>query len=95
MNWAGLEPDRKGDINEWLLAEYDYAIDRAHEAGLQVLMPIADGVPYWASADPAKYVNGGGTPNWEVTYRPQRMSDYGDFVRFVVGHFAPEASSPT
>jgi hypothetical protein len=23
-------------------------------------------------------------------YRPQRMSDYGDFVRFVVGHFAPK-----
>ena len=53
-------------------------------------MPIADGVPYWASADPAKYVDGGGTPRWEVTYRPQRMSDYGDFVRFVVGHFAPK-----
>jgi hypothetical protein len=90
VNWAGLEPDRKGEINEWLLAEYDYAIDRAHEAGLQVLMPIADGVPYWASADPARYVDGGGTPRWEVTYRPQRMSDYGDFVRFVVGHFAPK-----
>jgi polysaccharide biosynthesis protein PslG len=89
-NWAGLEPDRKGDVNEWLLAEYDYAIDRAHEAGLQVLMPIADGVPYWASADPARHVDGGGTPRWEVTYRPQRMSDYGDFVRFVVGHFAPK-----
>lgn len=90
VNWASLEPDRRGDVNEWLLAEYDYAIDRAHEAGLQVLMPIADGVPYWASADPAKYVDGGGAPRWEVTYRPQRMSDYGDFVRFVVGHFAPK-----
>ncbi|HET6695732.1 MAG TPA: cellulase family glycosylhydrolase [Gaiellaceae bacterium] len=90
VNWAGLEPDRKGEINEWLLAEYDYAIDRAQEAGLQVLMPIADGVPYWASADPARYVDGGGTPRWEVNYRPQRMSDYGDFVRFVVGHFAPK-----
>jgi polysaccharide biosynthesis protein PslG len=90
VNWAGLEPDRQGEINEWLLAEYDYAIDRAHEAGLQVLMPIADGVPYWASADPARYVDAGGTPRWEANYRPQRMSDYGDFVRFVVGHFAPK-----
>jgi polysaccharide biosynthesis protein PslG len=90
VNWAGLEPDHKGEINEWLLAEYDYAIDRAHEAGLQVLMPIADGVPYWASDDPGKYVDGYGTPRWEVTYRPQDVSDYGDFVRFVVGHFAPK-----
>jgi polysaccharide biosynthesis protein PslG len=89
VNWAGLEPDRKGEINQRLLAEYDYAIESAHEAGLRVLMPIADGVPYWASADPARHVDGDGTPRWEVTYRPQRMSDYGDFVRFVVDHFAP------
>jgi polysaccharide biosynthesis protein PslG len=87
VNWAGLEPDGKGVVNEWLLAEYDYAIDRAHAAGLQVLMPIADGVPYWASADPAKGVDAEGNRRWEVTYRPLRASDYGDFVRFVVEHF--------
>lgn len=86
-NWAGLEPDAKGDLNEWLLADYDYAVDRAVEAGLQVLMPIADGVPYWASADPAKHV-AGGARSWEVTYRPTRASDYGDIVRFVVERYA-------
>src|SRR5262245_15427679 len=42
VNWAGLEPDGKGNVNEWLLAEYDYAVAQAHAAGLQVLMPIAD-----------------------------------------------------
>lgn len=88
VNWAGLEPDGKGVVNEWLLAEYDYAIDRAHAAGIQVLMPIADGVPYWASADPAKRVDGQGNRQWEVTYRPTRASDYGDLVRFVVEHFS-------
>jgi polysaccharide biosynthesis protein PslG len=87
VNWAGLEPDAKGDVNEWLLAEYDYAVDRAHAAGIRVLMPIADGVPYWASADPAKHVNGEGR-QWEVMYRPARVSDYGDIVRFVVEHFS-------
>ena len=88
VNWAGLEPDRKGDVDEWLLAEYDYAIERAHAAGLQVLMPIADGVPYWASADPEKHVDSGGERRWEVTYRPTRASDYGDAVRLVVEHFS-------
>ena len=73
-------------MNEWLLAEYDYAVAQAHAAGLQVLMPIADGVPYWASADPAKH-RGPDGPSWEATYRPARPSDYGDAVRFVVGHF--------
>jgi polysaccharide biosynthesis protein PslG len=87
VNWAGLEPDGKGLVNEWLLAEYDYAIDKAHAAGIQVLMPISDGVPYWASADPAKHVDGQGNRQWEVTYRPTRASDYGDVVRFVVEHF--------
>ena len=75
-------------MNDWLLAEYDYAIERAHAAGLQVLMPIADGVPYWASADPDKHVDAGGERRWEVTYRPARASDYGDAVRFVVEHFS-------
>ena len=88
VNWAGLEPNGKGVVNERLLAEYDYAIDRAHAAGIQVLMPIADGVPYWASADPAKHVDGEGNRQWEVTYRPTRASDYGDVVRFVVEHFS-------
>jgi hypothetical protein len=88
VNWAGLEPDRKGDVNEWLLAEYDYAIAKAHEAGLQVLMPIADGVPYWASADPEKRVDSAGERRWEITYRPARAADYGDAVRFVVDHFS-------
>ena len=62
VNWAGLEPDRRGDVNEWLLAEYDYAVAQAHAAGIQVLMPISDGVPYWASADPARRRSGGGFP---------------------------------
>jgi hypothetical protein len=88
VNWAGLEPDAKGDVNHWLLAEYDYAVTRAREAGLEVLMPIADGVPYWASADPAKEVMPSGERRWEVTYRPTRASDYGDIVRFVVEHFS-------
>jgi hypothetical protein len=88
VNWAGLEPDAKGDVNEWLLADYDYAVEQALAAGLEILMPIADGVPYWASADPEKrVVNGART--WEVTYRPTRASDYGDVVRFVVERYAP------
>jgi hypothetical protein len=74
-------------VNEWLLAEYDYAVAQAHAAGLQVLMPIADGVPYWASADPAKRAGPGG-PSWELTYRPARAADYGDAVELVVEHFS-------
>ncbi len=88
VNWNGLEPDAKGVINEYMLGEYDYAVERAHAAGLQVLMPIADGVPYWASADPRKSVDGAGKRSWNVTYRPAQMSDYGDVVRFVVEHFS-------
>ncbi|HXV59001.1 MAG TPA: cellulase family glycosylhydrolase, partial [Gaiellaceae bacterium] len=90
VNWAGLEPDAKGDLNEWLLAEYDYAVERALASGFEVLMPIADGVPYWASADPAKRVDDAGARRWEVTYRPARAADFGDVVRFVVARYAPK-----
>ena len=51
-------------------------------------MPISDGVPYWASADPDKHVGGDGARSWEVTYRPTRAADYGDVVGFVVEHFS-------
>ena len=83
VNWKGLEGDGKGRINQWLLDQYDYAIDKAHAAGIQVLMPISDGVPYWASGDPRK-ANG----NYRDTYPPANMADYGDIVRFVVRHFS-------
>ncbi len=88
VNWAGLEPDRKGELNDGLLAEYDYAVAQAHAAGLQVLMPIADGVPYWASGDPGKRVDGDGERRWEVTWRPTRAADYGDIVGAVVERFS-------
>jgi polysaccharide biosynthesis protein PslG len=88
VNWRGLEPDRKGSINPWLLADYDYAVDRARAAGMEVLMPISDGVPYWASADPHKYLDPGGGRHWDGSYRPRSMADYGDIARFVAEHFS-------
>lgn len=87
VNWEGLEPDRKGFISEHQLAQYDYAIDRARAAGLEVQMPIADGVPYWASADPSKYTDAGGRKHWRHTWAPSDMRDYGDIVAFVVRRF--------
>jgi hypothetical protein len=87
VNWAGLEPSRKGEIDGGLLSQYDYAVDQARAAGLQVLMPISDGVPYWASADPQKYVDAASARHWNRFYRPANMADYADIVRFVVEHF--------
>jgi hypothetical protein len=84
VSWSGVEPNAKGVLNTGWLAELDAAVSMARTAGLDVLMPIADGVPYWASADPAK---AGGS--WNKMWRPTLMSDYGDFVRFVVSHYSP------
>lgn len=86
-NWSGLEPDAKGVLNTWLLDQYTYAVDRARAAGIKVLMPIADGVPYWASNDPNKYTDSAGVRHWDQMYPPQRMSDYGDIVRVLAAHF--------
>jgi len=45
----------KGQLNTGWLADIDYAVRAARTAGIEILMPFADGVPYWASGDPAKY----------------------------------------
>lgn len=89
-NWNELEPRGKGQIDAYTLANYDYAIAKARAAGIQVVMPIADSVPYWASSDPGRRINSRGDRVWNDGYPPRDMSDYGNIVRFVVEHFAPQ-----
>lgn len=86
VSWSGGEPDAKGVLNEGYLKQIDYAVSRAREAGMQVLMPIADGVPYWASADPGKYANVSGR-YWDKYWRPSNFTDYADFVRAIVSRY--------
>jgi hypothetical protein len=83
-NWSAVETNGKGVINQGVIADYDYAVKAARAAGLQVLMPMADGVPYWASADPHK-----SRGNWNIAYRPRSMRDYADYARFIVGRYSP------
>lgn len=84
--WSGVEPDAKGVLNHGWLADIDYAVTKARTAGMQVLMPFADGVPYWASADPAKYKDATGA-HWNKYWRPANPSDYADFVRTMVDRY--------
>ncbi|MHB8669983.1 MAG: cellulase family glycosylhydrolase, partial [Acidimicrobiales bacterium] len=86
MSWSGGEPDAKGVLNEGWLVQIDYAVKKARAAGIKVLMPIADGVPYWASADPAKYSDASGN-HWNKYWRPSNEADYADFVRAMVGRY--------
>ena len=86
-NWNELENAGKGEIDESTLEQYDYAVDRARAYGIEVLMSISDGVPYWASSDPNKRIVDGWR-QYDPMYPPRLMSDYGDIVRFVVDHFS-------
>jgi hypothetical protein len=89
VSWSGGEPDAKGVVNQGYLADVDYAVSRARAAGIQVLMPIADGVPYWASADPGRHQDGSGR-YWNKYWRPGNFADYADFVRVMVQRYAPQ-----
>jgi hypothetical protein len=89
INWSSIEPTAKGSLDAWWLAEIDYAVAKAQAAGIEVLMPIADGVPYWASADPARYSDGSGT-HWNKNYKPRVMQDYADFASAIVKRYAPK-----
>lgn len=86
IGWSAIERDGKGRVNSGWLAEIDAAVASARSAGIQVLMPIADGVPYWASADPAKYQDPSGQ-YWNKLWRPSNPQDYADFARFVVARY--------
>ena len=86
MSWSGGEPDAKGVLNQGWLPDVDYAVNQARVAGIQVLMPIADGVPYWASADPAKYHDSSGN-HWNKYWRPTNNADYASFVGAMVRRY--------
>jgi hypothetical protein len=86
VGWAALEPDQKGQISSYAFNLYDHSIDKANAAGIKVLMPIVE-VPYWASADPNKYIDSSGKKHWNNNYRPTNWSDYGDIVKTVVNHY--------
>ena len=87
ISWASLEPSAKGSYSSGYLSEIDYAIGKARAAGLQVIMPMADGVPYWASADPGKRIDSSGARRWNKYYRPSSFQDYADAFRFVVDRY--------
>ncbi len=87
MSWSGGEPSRKGVLNQGWLREVDYAVTSARAAGIAVLMPIADGVPFWASADPAKFRDASGE-HWNQYWRPHTPLDYADFVSAIVKRYS-------
>lgn len=88
VSWSGAQPDGPTTYNTGWLADIDYAVRAARGAGLRVLMPIADGVPYWASADPNKRTVDG-QRSWNKMWRPSSMAAYGGFVGYLVSRYAP------
>jgi polysaccharide biosynthesis protein PslG len=84
--WNAIEANGKGVLDTSYLSNVDYAIEKARAAGLEVEVPIADGVPYWASADPHKYQDASGY-HYNRFYRPSSFQDYAEFVAFVVNRY--------
>ncbi|MDQ3648615.1 MAG: Ig-like domain-containing protein [Actinomycetota bacterium] len=84
--WNAIEYDGKGTYNASYLSNVDYAIQQLRAAGIGVVMPVSDGVPYWASADPNKYKDSGGY-HYNERYRPTSFQDYADFFSFVVNRY--------
>ena len=84
--WNAIEYDAKGVYKPGYLSDVDYAVDKVRAAGIKVVMPVADGVPYWASADPKKYTDASGY-HYNKRYRPTNFGDYADFFAFVVNRY--------
>ena len=87
-SWAAIEPNGDDSYDPAALADLDYAVAKVRAAGIGVVMPVADSVPFWASGDPAKVVDLLGR-QWNTRYRPARMADYADFFAFVAARYGP------
>lgn len=85
--WTGIQPDDRSSYNTAYLADIDYATAKARAAGINIVMPVADGVPYWASADPEKYTDSSGNQHWNRYYRPSDNQEYANFFHFVVDRY--------
>jgi polysaccharide biosynthesis protein PslG len=88
VNWKDLEPS-PGRMDPWWVSTIDYAVGRLRAKSIDILMPIADGVPYWASADPRKYIDSKGVAHWNQYWRPSSDQDYAAFVALTVGRYGP------
>jgi hypothetical protein len=86
--WNGVQPHGPGRHDARFVGDVDYAVDRVRRAGIDIVMPIADGVPYWASADPRRHRGSGGRPSYNQYWRPRRFSDYGRFAGWVARRYA-------
>ena len=89
VNWKDVEPVA-GQMNPWWLSTIDYAVAQLSAHGVKVLMPVADGVPYWASADPARYTDGSGVQHWNQYWHAANAADYAAFIKVVVARYAPK-----
>jgi polysaccharide biosynthesis protein PslG len=86
ISWESIEPNGKGSIDPGYIAEIDGAVDRVRAAGINIVMPMSDGTPYWASSDPNRHTDSSGK-HWNVHYPPSNMNDYADAIRYVVNHY--------
>jgi hypothetical protein len=85
--WTGLQPRGRGRYDESFIRSVDYAVSAVRRAGIGVIMPIADGVPFWASADPRRRTRSG-RHVWNAFYRPRRFSDYGAVAGWVARRYS-------
>jgi len=87
VDWQSGEQNGKGSYNAGYFADVDYAVRRVRRAGIKIIMSVSGGVPYWASADPGKYIDPRGPWLWQPLYRPYNFQDYADFFRYVVERY--------
>lgn len=88
ISWKSIEPNEKGSYSAGYLSNIDSVVDKVHAAGIKVLMPMADSVPYWASADPDKRIDSAGVKRWNIRWRPDTFDDYADAFRFVANRYS-------
>jgi len=81
LEWSAVERDGEGVINTGWVAELDKAVSAARSAGLDVLVTLGPGVPYWASSDPNR-----ASGSYNKFYPPRNPTDFADFAGWAASH---------
>ena len=89
VGWASIEPDGKGQYNQWYLDRLDKVVDKARARGIKVLLTFWE-TPCWASSAPETLKQGCGGQWWNrgvQRYTPNNAQDFADGLAYVVDRY--------
>jgi hypothetical protein len=95
VGWASIEPDRKGQFNDWYVSKLDHVVAGANRRGLKLLLTFWE-TPCWASSAPESLKQGCSGSWWARNvqrYAPRNAQDYADALAWAVRRYGSRVNA--